>query len=380
MQVMCFHLMPYAALDLTKVADDECLWVTFPNSNYDPQEGIKLYKRYLDELEHGAQCGFHAIGVNEHHQTAFGLMPTPGVFAGALTQRNLGNAKLGVIGRGLPLLENPLAVAEEYAVIDNLTEGKLIAGFVRGIGAEYHTSGVNPSESLDRFHEAHDLILQSWTQEGPSQFHGKYYSYRYVNVWPRPYQKPHPDIWIPSQGSTETIMWAAHPSRKYTYYQTLAPAKVIDKYLGMYKSVVKEYGYEASPNQLGWSVPVYVSDTNENAINEARPHIEAFINKFLKMPVERLLPAGYTSIASLKGLINARKATTLGGYQTIETLMKNQMFICGSPDQVTKFFKKRRKELGIGHLSATMHFGTLPHELTMRSIELFGKQVLPHIV
>ena len=98
------------------------------------------------------------------------------------------------------------------------------------------------------------------------------------------------------------------------------------------------------------------------------------------MPVERLLPAGYTSIASLKGLINARKATTLGGYQTIETLMKNQMFICGSPDQVTKFFKKRSKELGIGHLSATMHFGTLPHELTMRSIELFGKQVLPHIV
>ena len=380
MQVMCFHLMPYAALDLTKVADDECLWVTYPNSNYDPKEGSKLYKRYLDELEYGAQCGFHAIGVNEHHQTAFGLMPTPGVLAGALTQRNLGNAKLGVIGRGLPLLENPLAVAEEYAVIDNLTEGKLIAGFVRGIGAEYHTSGVNPAESLDRFHEAHDLILQSWTEEGPSQFHGKYYSHRYVNVWPRPYQKPHPDIWIPSQGSTETIMWAAHPSRKYTYYQTLALAKVIDKYLGMYKSVAKEYGYEASPNQLGWSVPVYVSDTNETAINEARPHIEAFINKFLKMPVERLLPAGYTSIASLKGLINARKATTLGGYQTIETLMKNQMFICGSPDQVTKFFKKRSKELGIGHLSATMHFGTLPHELTMRSIELFGKQVLPHIV
>ena len=122
-------------------------------------------------------------------------------------------------------------------------------------------------------------------------------------------------------------MWAAHPSRKYTYYQTLALAKVIDKYLGMYKSVAKEYGYEASPNQLGWSVPVYVSDTNENAINEARPHIEAFINKFLKMPVERLLPAGYTSIASLKGLINARKATTLGGYQTIETLMKNQIWV-----------------------------------------------------
>ncbi len=380
MQVMCFHLMPYAALDLTKVADDECLWVTYPNSNYDPQEGSKLYKRYLDELEHGAQCGFHAIGVNEHHQTAFGLMPTPGVFAGALTQRNLGNAKLGVIGRGLPLLENPLAVAEEYAVIDNLTEGKLIAGFVRGIGAEYHTSGVNPAESLDRFHEAHDLILQSWTQEGPSQFHGKYYSHRYVNVWPRPYQKPHPDIWIPSQGSTETIMWAAHPSRKYTYYQTLGVKKVIERYMAMVKSVAQEYGYEATPKQLGWSIPVYVSDTNENAIKEGGPHMEAFINRFLKMPVERLLPAGYTSIPSLKNIMNARKATTLAGYQTAETLMKNQMFICGSPDQVVKYFKKRIPELGIGNLSATMHFGTLPHEQTMRSIELFGKHVIPHLV
>ena len=98
------------------------------------------------------------------------------------------------------------------------------------------------------------------------------------------------------------------------------------------------------------------------------------------MPVERLLPAGYTSIPSLKNIMTARKATTLAGYQTAETLMKNQMFICGSPDQVVKYFKKRIPELGIGNLSATMHFGTLPHEQTMRSIELFGKHVIPHLV
>ena len=73
-----------------------------------------------------------------------------------------------MLGRALPLLNNPLAVAEEFAMLDNITGGRLVAGFVRGIGAEYHSWGANPAESHDRFHEAHDLILQAWTQPGPS--------------------------------------------------------------------------------------------------------------------------------------------------------------------------------------------------------------------
>src|SRR5581483_11822330 len=108
-------------------------------------------------------------------------------------------------GRAIPLLNNPQMVAEEYAMLDNLTRGRLIAGFVRGIGAEYHAMGINPAYSQERFAEAHDLIIRAWTEPGPFAFAGKHYQFRYVNPWPRPYQVPHPPIWIPSQGSSSTI-------------------------------------------------------------------------------------------------------------------------------------------------------------------------------
>ncbi len=109
--------------------------------------------------------------VNEHHQTAYGMMPVPGVMAGALARRTK-TAKIAVLGRALPLVNNPLTIAEELSMIDNISGGRLIAGFVRGIGAEYHSSGVNPTESHARFHEAHDLIIQAWTQPGRPDLKG----------------------------------------------------------------------------------------------------------------------------------------------------------------------------------------------------------------
>ena len=125
----------------------------------------------------------------------------PGVLAGALA-RSAKRAKIAILGRALPLLNNPLMVAEEYAMLDNLTRGRFIAGFVRGIGAEYHAMGINPAISQERFAEAHDLIIRAWTEPGPFAYEGKHYHFNYVNPWPRPYQTPHPPIWIPSQGST----------------------------------------------------------------------------------------------------------------------------------------------------------------------------------
>jgi alkanesulfonate monooxygenase SsuD/methylene tetrahydromethanopterin reductase-like flavin-dependent oxidoreductase (luciferase family) len=185
MKFFFFHLMPYADLDLNFTEKHKSAWVTLPNSYYDPVKGHALYQRYLDELEYADELGFDGVCVNEHHQTAYGLMPIPAVTAGALARRTR-RAKIAVLGRALPLLNNPLVVAEEYAMLDSITGGRLVAGFVRGIGAEYHSSGTNPAESHERFHEAHDLILRAWTEPGPFLFESKHYHFRYVNVWPRP--------------------------------------------------------------------------------------------------------------------------------------------------------------------------------------------------
>ncbi len=175
--------------------------MTYSNRHYDPVKGAELYHEYLDQMEFADTLGFDGVCLNEHHQTAYGMMPIPGVLAGALA-RSVKRAKLAILGRALPLLNNPLMVAEEYAMLDNLTRGRFIAGFVRGIGAEYHAMGINPVVSQERYAEAHDLIVRAWTEPGPFAYEGKHYHFNYVNPWPRPYQTPHPPIWIPSQGSS----------------------------------------------------------------------------------------------------------------------------------------------------------------------------------
>ncbi|HYS56558.1 MAG TPA: LLM class flavin-dependent oxidoreductase [Burkholderiales bacterium] len=376
MEVVLFHLMPYADLDLEAGREHGTVWVNLPNSNFDPVKGHRLYNRYLDELEHGEELGFDAIAVNEHHQTAYGLMPSPIVTASALARRT-SRAKIAILGSALPLREHPLMVAEEHAMIDVISGGRLISGFVRGIGAEYHTFGVNPTFSHDRFHEAHDLIVRAWTEPGPFAFQGRHYNVQYVNLWPRPYQKPHPPIWIPSQGSKETIDWAAQPDRRYTYLQTFSPASVVQRYLKMYRDTCKGYGYEAEDRQLGWAVPVYVAATDEAARAEAKPHFEAFRNVFLKMPVEMLLPPGYTSRESLKNVMKAKAA--MFGDITLEKSIELGLIVCGSPNTVRQALEAYWKDMRFGNLLVLCQFGTLPADLTRRNMGLFAREVMPAV-
>ncbi len=375
MKFYFFHLMPYAALDLDYDKTYDSAWVTLPNSYYDPKIGHQLYNRYLDEIEYAEEAGFDGVCVNEHHQNAYGIMPIPSIMAGALARRTK-TVKIAVLGRALPLLNNPLVVAEEYAMLDNITGGRLVAGFVRGIGAEYHSWGANPAESHARFQEAHDLIIQAWTRTGPFPFEGKYYHFEYVNTWPRCYQQPHPPIWIPSQGSRETIEWASHPSRKYTYLQTYSPVAALARYMAMYRECADRYGYTATAEQVGWSIPAYAAETDEIAYREAKPHIETFLNKFLRMPREMLLPPGYLSLQSMMGVMQAKAA--IGGKQTIDDVIERGMFLCGSAATLREKIEKYQKEIGFGYLLPMMQFGTLPHELTKKSTEIFGKEVIPY--
>jgi alkanesulfonate monooxygenase SsuD/methylene tetrahydromethanopterin reductase-like flavin-dependent oxidoreductase (luciferase family) len=374
MQVVLFHLMPYADLDLEAGRKNGTVWVNLPNRHFDPVKGNKLYNRYLDELEYAEELGFDAVSVNEHHQTAYGLMPSPIVTASALARRTK-KVKIAILGSALPLRSHPLTVAEEHAMIDVISGGRLISGFVRGIGAEYHTFGVNPTFSHDRFHEAHDLIVRAWTEEGPFAFEGHHYNVQYVNLWPRPFQKPHPPIWIPSQGSKETIDWAADPTRRYTYLQTFSPAKVVERYLKMYRDTCKGFGYTASDSQLGWSVPVYVAETDQKARDGARLHFETFRNVFVRMPLEMLLPPGYTSRESMKNVMKAK--AQMFGDVSIDQAIELGLFVCGSPQTVLNSFRKYWDAMRFGHLLVLCQFATLPADLTRRNMELFAREVMP---
>ncbi len=372
MKIFMFHLMPYADADLDAIKRVGTSWLTVPNTEYDPVKGSALYHRYLDELEYADELGFDGVCVNEHHQTAYGMMPSPSIFAGALA-RSVKRAKVAVLGRALPLLNNPMIVAEEYAILDNLTRGRFIAGFVRGIGTEYHASGTNPGFSAERFHEAHDLIIRAWTEPGPFDHHGKHYDFNYVNPWPRPYQTPHPPIWIPSSGSTETIKWAA--KMRYVYAQTLAPIAQVAQVFKRYREEADKLGYEAGPDQLAWSNSIYVAETDEKALREAKPHLEAYANRFVYQPIDMLLPPGYTSMDSMKRI---RAVRTVSAEQTAEDLIRSGVVIVGSPNTVREKLAASQDLAGFGTSLTKCQFGTLPADMTRANMEAVAQEVLPY--
>ncbi len=372
MKIFNFHLMPYGAIDMDAIAANRGAWVTLPNSEYDPETGADFYHRYLDELEYADQLGFDGVCLNEHHQTAYGMMPVPGVLAGALA-RSVKRAKLAILGRALPLVNNPLVVAEEYAILDNLTRGRFIAGFVRGIGAEYHAMGINPGFSHERFHEAHDMIIRAWTEPGPFAYEGKHYHFDYVNPWPTPYQKPHPPVWVPSQGSADTIRWAAQ--KRYTYCQTLAPIKTVAGFFDMYREEARKAGYEATNDQLAWSNTIYVAETDAKARREAAPHMEALANNLLNMSTDMLLPPGYTSIASMKRIRAAK--VNIGSYKTLDDLLDSGVVIMGSPETVRQKLAEYQELAGFNTSLTKTQFGTLPADMTRANMDAIAEEILP---
>jgi alkanesulfonate monooxygenase SsuD/methylene tetrahydromethanopterin reductase-like flavin-dependent oxidoreductase (luciferase family) len=379
MKFVCFHLMPYRPLDLEAAKKYRSAWVVLPNSFYDPVKGAAEYDSYLDQLTYAEELGFDAIGVNEHHQTAYGLMPAPNLIASALIQRTK-KVQIAVLGRALPLVSNPINIAEEFAMLDVLSKGRLIAGFVRGIGAEYHSTGVNPAFSHERFHEAHDLIVKAWTTPGPFEFEGAHFRLRYVNLWPRPYQKPHPPVWIPSMGSRETVVWASAPERKYPFMVTFSPESAVVRYHNMYREAAQAHGYTASGGQLGWATPIYVAESDEQARDEAKAGIESLFNNFLSMPWEMLLPPGYTSNTSMKATMKLRPA--LGAWprrQTIDELIASGTIVVGSPATVREKIARVREQTGFDILIALLQFGVLPDHLARRNMEMFAGEVMPKL-
>ncbi len=379
MKFVCFHLMPYRPLDFKARAQHRSAWVVLPNSLYDPKKGALEYESYIDQLASAEGLGFDVIAVNEHHQTAYGMMPAPNLIASALIQRTK-NVKIAILGRALPLVNNPVNIAEEFAMLDNLSKGRIITGFVRGIGNEYHSTGINPAFSHERYHEAHDLIVGAWTRPGPFAFEGEHYNFRYVNCWPRPYQEPHPPIWIPSMGSSETISWAAAPERKYPFLVTFSGYDLVVRYLNLYRDQAKKYGYEASGDQLGWAAPIYVADTDERAKQEAKAGIETLFNEFLHSPWEMLLPPGYTSLPSMKNTMRLRKA--LGSRardMTIDELMENGTVVVGSPQTVRAKIERMREATGFNIMIALLQFGVLGDDLTRRNMQMFASEVMPHL-
>ncbi len=267
MHLMYFTEQPMSSYFAQAGLDFGATALMFSNSHFDPVEGSRLYNEYFEHYLLVAELGFDGIMLNEHHNAPFCMQARTNIFASILAAMTK-NVKIVILGNPLPLSDNPVQLAEELAMIDMISKGRLVSGFVRGGGQEQLANGVNPAFNRERFEEAHDLVVKTWTTPGPFRWEGTHYQHRVVNPWAVPMQKPHPRIWIPGVISRETIIWAAQHG--YPYIALNTPIERTKQIWKMYDDTAAEAGFAGGPDYHGLLKQIHVAETEEKALENAR--------------------------------------------------------------------------------------------------------------
>jgi len=263
-------------------------------------------------------------------------------------------------------------------MIDMISRGRLVSGFVRGGGQEQLAAGVNPAYNRERFEEAHELIVRAWTQVGPFRFEGTHYQHRVVNPWAVPLQKPHPRVWIPGVVSKETIVWSAR--QRYPYIALSTAIEATKKIWELYDSVAAEAGYAAGPENRGYLQRCHVAETEEKAMANAKQFMW-MQGEFtgLAHPVWSS-PSGYFSPSYRKAFVEyavGRRSNPRGA--KFEDQIRDQQIIAGTPKTVIAKLRRLLEETRPSILGFWTSDGFVSHEDAKTCIRLLGQEVLPAV-
>jgi alkanesulfonate monooxygenase SsuD/methylene tetrahydromethanopterin reductase-like flavin-dependent oxidoreductase (luciferase family) len=384
MYISTFHLMPHRELPDDFEKRYSSVWVTPPfHELADAKRVGQYYNWTFDELIAAAKAGSDGICTNEHHQNAYGFMPSPNLMGSVLARATDGlDCAIVQMGASLPATQPPIRIAEEYAMLDCISGGRLVAGMPLGTPMDINMCyGVTPMEQRERYREAHDLILKAWTSREPFAWNGKYTQLGMVNLWPRCIQQPHPPVWIPGSGSTSTLYYAAQHNHCYcflSYFGYQAALRSVEKYW----SVVQETGRDLNPYRLGFLQLVTVAETDEQAEKDYAKHVEYFYHKGLHVPPEWMGVPGHQDYQSLSNAMRnpmIANAFTSLKEKRFKDFLKDRYVICGSPATVRDQLKDLVGKLKVGNLMVLLHIGSMPHELTLKNIDLFFREVAPAI-
>jgi alkanesulfonate monooxygenase SsuD/methylene tetrahydromethanopterin reductase-like flavin-dependent oxidoreductase (luciferase family) len=385
--------------------------LSLSNGVYNPQLGAELYNRYFDEKLLVEQMGFDGVMLNAHHDTPFcmggGAMNLEAAVLARITER----LKIVLLGNVLPIWDDPLWLVEELATIDLISRGRLVSGFVRGTGRESIAHNAQPPYNWERFQEAHDFIVKAWTTPGPFRWEGEHYQFRYVNPWMRPFQRPHPPIWIPGILSRSTVAFAV--DHRYPYIMLDSQLDLTAQAFEIYRQLAEEAGFEAGTQHFGYMFKVHVDETEELAYETGRKMIEGAGNLFLDgsngkpNPWAQNLP-GLNSRGSSNQLPTAqyvavRQSRGVGGLDAtgkaqaytdaattaeehdarrrkiFDGILARHACVVGTPDSVVPKIRHVLEMLRPGSVIFWHGDGDFTHEETVRGLRLMGEYVLPAV-
>ena len=349
--------------------------LVFSNKHFDPVEGSRLYNERLEEYLYAEDVGFDGIMLNEHHNTPLCMQAKIHVFASVLAGMTK-RVKIVLLGYPLPVAENPIQLAEEIGMVDMLSKGRIVSGFVRGAGQEQFASNVNPAYNRERFKESHDVIIKIWSEPGPFRWEGEHYQLRVVNPWVLPLQKPHPRIWIPGMASLETIVWAAE--HRYPYIALNTTVKDTKRIWELYDKTADRMGYKSGPEQRGYLIRCHVAETEEKALRggEEFRWEQRGEAKGAPQPPVWVSPPGYSSAAARMRLRSDMEKQRVDSYQND---IDSGSIIAGTPDQVIQRLRILLQETRPSILSLMGNHGRVNHEDSMTCIRLLGEEVLPAV-
>jgi alkanesulfonate monooxygenase SsuD/methylene tetrahydromethanopterin reductase-like flavin-dependent oxidoreductase (luciferase family) len=385
MNFLFFHLMPYTDLPSDFREKHRGVWVDIDPALFDASRAQQMYNDFIDELVFAAESGFDAVCVNEHHSNGYGLMPSPNLIASILA-RQTRNVAICVLGNSIALYNPPTRVAEELAMIDVISGGRLIAGFPVGTPMDTaYAYGQNPSMLRQRYAEAQELIIRSWTEPKAFAFDGRFTKQRYVNPWPRPLQKPHPPIWIPGGSSAET--WTTCAERDFVYTQLSYFGAVSGrKSMAGFWRAIDEAGKDRNPYRAGFLQFVGIGESRDHAMDLYREPAEYFYGRCLHLDPRFSSPPGYMTEASQRIGLQSQVAKASGTtatfgntITTMETIVEKGYVVVGSSNEVAEQLREIAVGLNIGHLLLLLHFGSMSKELTRYNTEMFAQGVIPKL-
>lgn len=325
---------PAPYIDVWPVAPDIC----------DPAIARQSYKRWLELCAEADRLGFDWVSVAEHHYAAYMMTPNPLLMAAALTQV-VKNATIALLGPLVPL-NNPVRLAEEVAMLDTLSEGRVAVLFLRGTVNEHHTYDTPKEATRAMTQEGIDLAIKALTEPKPFSWHSEHYRFSTVSVWPRPNQNPGVPIYA-SGNSEESLDFAA--SRKVGIAFSFAPPETVKKFVDIYKQKCADAGWTPTADHVIYRGLVYTAASDEQAREEAY----AFFGKRAEIAAQS-------------------QQETMGGPQTTPLIF--EPYFLGGPQTLIERFATLR-ECGVG--IADLGFPIGSHEQQLNAMRIVAREVMP---